>query len=103
MLSPDHCLEVIRISLACTADISLYTFKWEDANLEKPRLKSNSKRYCVDWEALGDWSGKRSVGLNAPLERPEWMTEDMLHENEESHTNSSKKALAYNFAWKEGP
>ena len=60
----------------------------------------------MDWEVLGDWSEKHSVGLNAPLERPEWMTEDMddgLREKEESRASVSTKALAHNFAWREGP
>ena len=60
----------------------------------------------MDWEALGDWSGKRSVGIDALLERPEWMTEDMhdkLGENEDSQASSSTVAPAYNFVFKPDP
>ena len=75
-LLPDHCLEVIRISLACTADISLYTFRWGADHSKKPGLKSNSRRYCVNWEALDVWNRKRSLGFSPELKSPEWMVED---------------------------
>ena len=103
-LLPDHCIDVLRTSLTCTADISLYTFRWEETNLKKPKLKSNSKRYCVDWEALGDWSRRRAVDLDVQLKRPEWMAEDMHDEprkSEESQSSFSTKTVPNNFAWAE--
>ena len=60
----------------------------------------------MDWEAPEDWSSKRSVGIDALLERSEWMTEDMhdkLGENEDSQTSSSTVAPAYNFVFKPDP
>lgn len=65
----DHCIETIRISLMCTGDISLYTFHWENDHQEKPTTRSNSERYCANWEKLQAWSLQRTVGMNPLLRR----------------------------------
>ncbi|KAF2278034.1 uncharacterized protein EI97DRAFT_432118 [Westerdykella ornata] len=64
----DHCIEVLRISVMCTGDLSLYTFTWP----ENPKAKfldahSTSPRKCVDWDQLESYAWKRKVGLAPTL------------------------------------
>ncbi|KAF2187322.1 hypothetical protein K469DRAFT_506022, partial [Zopfia rhizophila CBS 207.26] len=61
-LAIDHCIEVLRLSLMCTADISLYTFSWP--KYEKfTFLDAHSKppRKCVGWGQFESWSLKRKI------------------------------------------
>jgi len=49
----DHCLDTLRVSLMCTANIGVYTFRWEPSrDMNRPLPKSNSDRKCVDWKYL---------------------------------------------------
>ncbi|KAF2475361.1 uncharacterized protein BDR25DRAFT_340146 [Lindgomyces ingoldianus] len=64
----DHCIEVLRISLMCTADLSLYTFSWpDDPDAIFLNAHSNSPRKCVKWEQLERWSTKRKISLSPVL------------------------------------
>jgi hypothetical protein len=65
----DHCLETIRLSLMCNADLGLYTFRWEEDEKDRPKPKSNSERKCVDWTKIEEWSSKRAVPLQPVLLR----------------------------------
>ncbi|OAG02414.1 uncharacterized protein CC84DRAFT_1220740 [Paraphaeosphaeria sporulosa] len=59
----DHCIETLRISIMCQADLSLYTFKWDSNDEYRPHAKSNSKRMCVNWDEVERWSSERKVSL----------------------------------------
>lgn len=65
----DHCLETLRLSSMCSADIGLYTFRWPSHHDHSKKLatKSNSVRQCVDWDRLHEWAEGRSVGFNPVL------------------------------------
>lgn len=76
-LSPDHCIETLRISLMCSADISLYTFHWQEPHATRPSTKTASERHCVNWKALDDWSRSRAVELNPRLKRPDGSAENV--------------------------
>ncbi|KAL8671456.1 MAG: hypothetical protein Q9168_004044 [Polycauliona sp. 1 TL-2023] len=65
----DHCLETLRLSSMCKADVGLYTFEWITGDA-KPATKSNSVANCVNWDKLHAWASKRSVGFNPALKRP---------------------------------
>ncbi|OCL14663.1 hypothetical protein AOQ84DRAFT_280564 [Glonium stellatum] len=58
-----HCIETLRISVMCQADMSLYTFRWENSTDDRPATKSNAKRQCVNWDPLEKWSQNRKVSL----------------------------------------
>ncbi|KAI0416906.1 hypothetical protein F5X98DRAFT_364129 [Xylaria grammica] len=56
-----HCVDTIRRSLMCKADIAVYTAYWigdHDAFPNK-ELRSNSDRICVNWEAIDGWARTR--------------------------------------------
>jgi hypothetical protein len=66
----DHCLEAIRISLMCKADISVYTFRWDESvDTHRPLPKSNAEHKCVDWNALELWAHSRKTDLAPKLVR----------------------------------
>ncbi|KAI9843959.1 MAG: hypothetical protein M1837_006000 [Sclerophora amabilis] len=60
----DHCLEALRTSSMCRADISLITFRWEG---EAAEHQSYSMRQCVDWDILDRWAGERAMGFSPAI------------------------------------
>lgn len=69
--STDHCIDTIKQSLVCAGNPALYTFRWERNGTGKPLTKTNSKRVCVDFEALKTWSLERGIGFSPTLVGPE--------------------------------
>ncbi|KAF2015189.1 hypothetical protein BU24DRAFT_482779, partial [Aaosphaeria arxii CBS 175.79] len=59
----DHCIETLRISIMCNADLSLYTFYWKEREENRPHAKSNSQRQCLNWAQIEQWSISRQVSL----------------------------------------
>jgi hypothetical protein len=68
-VASDNCLEAIRISIMCSADLSIYTFEWEGGDDDRPYPKSRSNRKCVDWDALHSWAHQNMVPLSPTLLR----------------------------------
>ena len=56
-----HCIEALRVSSMCAADLGLYSFFWSDAGATKPTARSNAPRKCADWSAIDDWSRERMI------------------------------------------
>jgi hypothetical protein len=60
----DHCIEVLRLSTMCNADLSLYTFTWpREQNFTFLDAHSTTPRKCVDWRQVEEWSVARKVEL----------------------------------------
>lgn len=57
----DHCIEVLRVSAICTADLGLYSFVWAGKDATKPQARSNSPRKCMDWSKIEGWSRERMI------------------------------------------
>jgi hypothetical protein len=57
----DHCLESLRLELLCSADVSLWTFKWTEHSRAKPANHIPQQHVCVDWDALHAWMQERAV------------------------------------------
>lgn len=65
----DHCLEVLRKNIQCTADVGLFTFYMLPGDpLPWPEL--NSWHTCRNFDAVRDWALEHSVGN---MERPDAM------------------------------
>jgi len=63
----DHCLEILRMNIQCTADIGLYTFYMLPGDpLPWPEL--NSWHTCRNFDKVRDWALDNSVGN---MERPD--------------------------------
>ncbi|KAF7949334.1 uncharacterized protein EAE97_002843 [Botrytis byssoidea] len=67
-----HCVDTIRRSLMCKADVSLYTAYWiGDHNaLPNKELRSESETVCVNWEPINAWSRERLLPRNKYKTRP---------------------------------
>ncbi|KAL5384405.1 hypothetical protein PMIN02_009253 [Paraphaeosphaeria minitans] len=58
-----HCIEYIRRTIMCHADVSVYTAVWIADSHEKPNkdLISGGERQCVNWDAIDKWSRSRAL------------------------------------------
>lgn len=66
-----HCIEVLRLSVMCSADLSLYTFTWpQRQHFTFLDAHSRSPRKCVDWNQLEAWSMKRRISLTPTVIYP---------------------------------
>ncbi|KAF2826766.1 hypothetical protein CC86DRAFT_416493 [Ophiobolus disseminans] len=59
----DHCLESLRQTLLCQADVSVYTLEWTPHSRFKPTVRVSQPHVCVDWPRLHDWMLKRAAKL----------------------------------------
>ncbi|RCI10835.1 hypothetical protein L249_5245 [Ophiocordyceps polyrhachis-furcata BCC 54312] len=58
----DHCIEDIRQSLMCHADLSVVTFDWLPRR-RKPWPNFHVEQTCVDWHRLDGWAAERSFSI----------------------------------------
>lgn len=56
-----HCIEVLRVSAMCSADLGLYSFVWAGPDATKPQARSSSPRKCMDWSKIDQWSRERMI------------------------------------------
>ncbi|KAL5430551.1 hypothetical protein PMIN05_010143 [Paraphaeosphaeria minitans] len=67
----DHCIEAIRLSSTCNADLSLYTFTWpREEDFTFLDAHSKTPRKCVDWGQVEKWSMERKVELALTVMKP---------------------------------
>jgi hypothetical protein len=70
-----HCLETLRQSLMCTADLSLYNFHWPTPDADRPIPITSSVRKCADWETIDKWAAERRVDYDPVLVRDKGETQ----------------------------
>lgn len=66
----EHCLEALRLSLLCNADLSIYTLGWTNHSAIRPAVHIPNPNVCVDWEGLHGWMNGRSARLEDAIEMP---------------------------------
>lgn len=79
----DHCLEILRLNIMCTADIGVFTlYMIDDDPLPWPEL--NSHHVCRNFDAIIDWAMENSVGT---MERPDFhpLTETVGNATSDHH------------------
>ncbi|KAK7193284.1 hypothetical protein PSPO01_01078 [Paraphaeosphaeria sporulosa] len=78
-----HCIEYIRRTIMCHADVSVYTAVWIADSHEKPNkdLISGGERECVNWDAIDKWSRSRALKKKVYKVKPGPFEKD-LHPNE---------------------
>ncbi|KAK0625001.1 hypothetical protein B0T17DRAFT_492635 [Bombardia bombarda] len=71
-LSKSHCVDTIRRSLMCKADVAMYTAYWigDHTAIPSKELRSNSDTVCVDWEAIDGWARQRLLPKDKYKVRP---------------------------------
>ncbi|KAI0480380.1 hypothetical protein GGR56DRAFT_625922 [Xylariaceae sp. FL0804] len=57
----DHCLDMIRQSLMCRPDTSIYPFHWGEDGIPSNHVKSKTPTTCVRWDSLDNWASKRAL------------------------------------------
>ncbi|KAF2101010.1 hypothetical protein NA57DRAFT_74603 [Rhizodiscina lignyota] len=55
----DHCIDYIRQTLQCSADLSPIEWEWNTI-LNKPMFKADTAHTCRDWTAIDGWARERS-------------------------------------------
>lgn len=77
-----HCIEYIRRTVMCHADVSVYTASWIADSHEHPNkdLVAGGERVCVDWDTIEKWSRERALVKNVYKVKP-GPFEKSLHPN----------------------
>jgi hypothetical protein len=67
-----HCIEYIRRTVMCHADVSVYTASWIADSHEHPNkdLVSGGDRVCVNWDTIDTWSRQRALVKNVYKVKP---------------------------------
>jgi hypothetical protein len=75
LIPTDHCLEILRLNIQCSADVGVFTFYMLEGDpLPWPEL--NSWHTCRNFDAVRDWALENSVGnMEKPDVHPNWRTE----------------------------
>ena len=60
-----HCIDSLRLSLQCSSDISLLTFKWLKHS-PQPWPDFRSHHTCRNWENILDWGKANMVDTKKP-------------------------------------
>jgi len=62
-LTAAHCIEYIRRTVMCHADVSMYAAVWIADSHELPNkdLTAGGQRQCVKWDAVDSWSRKMAL------------------------------------------
>ncbi|KAK1981467.1 hypothetical protein LZ30DRAFT_592653 [Colletotrichum cereale] len=66
-LHNEHCIDFLRQSAMCHADIGLITYSWH-ADQRMPIANATSHQ-CVKWDRLAEWTHERAVDMM----KPDWL------------------------------
>ncbi|EED17228.1 conserved hypothetical protein [Talaromyces stipitatus ATCC 10500] len=66
----DHCIEILRTSAMCQADISLVTWQWVDRQ-ELPFANFDVKHECRNWDSILEWTKNHQAAASAIVRPPE--------------------------------
>ncbi|KND91184.1 hypothetical protein TOPH_04037 [Tolypocladium ophioglossoides CBS 100239] len=61
----NHCMDVVRQSIMCRADLSPMTFFWTP-NSRVPETDFNTPHECVNWDKVEAWLEERRIDIYAP-------------------------------------
>jgi hypothetical protein len=60
----DHCIDFLRQSAMCHADVGVITFQW---SLDSRVPVANSTHHqCANWKKLDEWTKARTVDMMKP-------------------------------------
>ncbi|KAH9990679.1 hypothetical protein F4779DRAFT_252542 [Xylariaceae sp. FL0662B] len=60
----DHCLDFLRQSSMCHADVGVITFQWDSSSLVP--VANSTSHQCANWKKLEEWSKARTVNMMKP-------------------------------------
>ncbi|KAH8677622.1 hypothetical protein BX600DRAFT_545367 [Xylariales sp. PMI_506] len=64
-LHTDHCIEIIRQSIQCHSDTSLFTMHWSEGEPE-PQADFTQEHACIDFAAINAWAQERRIDASKP-------------------------------------
>jgi hypothetical protein len=69
----DHCIEFLRLDIACKADLSVSTYRWMEGE-QVPEADFNTWHNCRNFDDLLDWHAKHEInaGLTIEEQRDRW-------------------------------
>ena len=59
----DHCVDSIRQSIMCAADISPLVWLWDEKENEAKAVME-TLHTCRDWEAIAEWAKENAIKGN---------------------------------------
>lgn len=59
-----HCIDIIRQRLMCTADPGLVTFRWVEGEDTTPEPDFNTPHMCGDWDRLVSWNNDHAASVD---------------------------------------
>ncbi|KAK0716924.1 hypothetical protein B0T26DRAFT_871541 [Lasiosphaeria miniovina] len=65
----DHCIESLRLTVMCHANLALYSFAWIDPTRDRPVATTSAQAVCARWSSVDGWARARMVSPN-PAVRP---------------------------------
>lgn len=60
MYITDHCIEMIRKTIMCNADVTMITWDWVQGHKD-PWPDFNTRHQCRNYEKIMDWAVKHAV------------------------------------------
>jgi len=58
----DHCVEMLRQNILCSADVGMITFEWVRGSI-RPYPNFNTPHQCRNWEKIRDWGIQNAVHI----------------------------------------
>lgn len=58
----DHCIEMLRQSIMCSADLHVITYDWVEV-VDFPWPDFSISRNCRNYDALHDWAVERTISV----------------------------------------
>lgn len=74
----EHCLELLRQSLMCNADMSIITLRWGHSQAT-PLANWTFPHTCKSWDAIENWASQRQVER---IFEPDWLKHPTLGSGE---------------------
>ena len=65
LMKPDHCIDHLRQTLQCRADLTPMEWQLED---DKIILRTDTLHTCVDFDAIRDWAAERVLDYSSKEE-----------------------------------
>ncbi|KAF2968367.1 hypothetical protein GQX73_g5232 [Xylaria multiplex] len=86
----DHCIEMLRQVIMCSADLHIITYDWVD-HVDYPWPDFSINRQCRNWDHMIDWIQQRKALTSAPdgiLTRPDGAATRSVEPVEYIHSGS---------------
>lgn len=60
-IQKEHCMEVLRQTIMCRADLTVNTMRWEPKSGNKFVGNAQWDRKCINWDSFHAWANKLTI------------------------------------------